>query len=275
MQRLISVKLATKLIFIILAVVVFFIFYNNFLLDKSLAALDVSLNALKTSDPAAIGLLLNIKTANEITRENFNDSIIAELDYLNTVIAQRPKSDDAQMILTNLVNSAKEERAPLLNTLDASALAIRKMLNNTLGLIDQNAREKQIKIIDKIKQAAKAHINGDFEKAKELYNEILKIAPNNNYAYIINGLLQQLQQQLVLIDKRNNVLNSLKGTTDFSKKPEYYFELGLIETQLLNYKEANNSFNKVINVGVSSSFECTVSPHITISAFSESFRISS
>ncbi|GEM_PF-6427533 len=237
------VKTAARLILVISGIVVFFIIYNNFLLDKSLAALDASLNTLKASDSAAVGLLLNIKAADEITKENFNDGLVAGLDYLNTVIAQRPDSDDAQIILSNLINSSKDQRPPLLNMLDSSSIKIKQILQ---GVIAPAAKAKQLQAIEAIKQAIKAHTAGDFLKAKELYQQAIKNAPDVNYAYVANGLLTELEQQIALENKRDEIRNALKSITDQNKILVDYIELGLIEIQLLNYAAADECFNKVI-----------------------------
>src|SRR3989338_55812 len=98
-----SINPLLSVISTIFLLVIFFIGYNNFLLDKSLLALDVSLQSLKAGDTLGVGLLLNIENSAEVAKDNFDESLMARLDYLSTTISERATTKDVQIVLSDLM----------------------------------------------------------------------------------------------------------------------------------------------------------------------------
>lgn len=247
MKSSLSLKLTLRIASVIFSLVLFFIIYNNFLLDKSLAALDVSLQGLKTGETLGISLLLNINSATEITKSEFDESRLAKLDYLNSTIFQRGGSKDAQIILSDLIDEKKRQRPDFLRALDAPAMVLKRGISNTFA---RGGGEQQIK--RDLKEAADAHNKGDFIKAKSLYTNIIASGGISRYIDIAKALLLDLNKQLVLEDEYNKLTSELKRLVAPDELARTYFKLGLLETQLLNFNKARDYFNKVLEVAPTS-----------------------
>ncbi|UCH12899.1 MAG: hypothetical protein JSW18_02890 [Candidatus Omnitrophota bacterium] len=149
-----SLRLTLTIAFIIFLLVIFFIGYNNFLLDKSLAALDVSLRTLRTGETLGVALLLNIDSVSELVKDDFDESRLAKLVYLDSTILERAASRDVQIILSNLINEKVEAKPNFLKALDISTLTFKRGISNTFALA-RRGNEPQLK------EGLKAAIDSD------------------------------------------------------------------------------------------------------------------
>ena len=239
-------SLTVKIFVILLLFVIFFVGYNSLILDKSLAALDASLQTLKTGDALGIGLLLDVDSVNEIIKEDFNQSRLSKLDYLSSTIIERAESQDVQILLSGLIEERSSKRANFLKTLDNSVLTFRRNLNKT-AIFSQRNREK---IKNDLEDAIDQHYKGDFEEAKALYQDIIKMAGTSHYADIARALLENLEKQVALKNRRNKLLIDLEQLTDTNDISLASYELGLIEIQLLDFHKAKDYFTKVQEISV-------------------------
>ena len=237
-----SLQLTLKIIVVIFLLVIFFIGYNSFLMDKSLVALDVSLQSLKAGETLGIDLLLNIDNAGEIVKEDFDESRLAKLDYLGSTILEGAATKDAQIVLSNLIDEKGRQKAGVLKSLDSSTLAFRRGISN---IFTGGGKEQQLK--QSLKQAVELHHNGDFTKAKGLYNNIIKSGGASRYAGVARALLTNLDKQLLLKGERDELASKVKRLSNTEETSKAYFKLGQLEMQLLNFKGAKVYFSKVLD----------------------------
>lgn len=238
-------RLTLRITFIIFLLIIFFIGYNRFLLDKSLIALDVSLQSLKAGETLGIGLLLNIDNAGEIVKDDFDETRMAKLDYVGSTILVRTAAEDAQIILSNLMGERTKAKANILRTLDISALALRRGIGRTFAFAG-GKRQQQLKM--SLQKAVDAHRNGNFAKAKDLYTAIIKTGGASRYANIAIVLLTNLDKQLLIKDERDKLTSGLKKLVDADEILRTYFRLGQLETQLLDFDQAGVYFGKILDM---------------------------
>ncbi|MBN1405175.1 MAG: tetratricopeptide repeat protein [Candidatus Omnitrophica bacterium] len=234
-----------RLGFIILLVVLFFVGYNSFLVDKSLIALDASLQSLKKGETLGVALLLNIDSANEIVKDDFNENNLAKLDYVGSTIIDRPASQDAQIILSNLIGSTVTEKRTIKDTLEASNLAFKRGLNSIFGRVNP---QDEINLKQKLKEATKAHASGDFDKAEALYLQVGRFAGASRYGDIASILLDNLKKQLLIKNEVNGLVAKIREPKNSTEAAKAYFKLGLLEIQLLNFAKAKEYFNKILEI---------------------------
>ncbi|MFH0732142.1 MAG: hypothetical protein V2A72_04360 [Candidatus Omnitrophota bacterium] len=243
-----SISLIAKIALIVVFFIILFIVYNNFVLDKSLAALDASLQTMGTGEASGIGLLLNVDSISEVVKGNFDESRLATLDYLDTSIQEGGGSVDTQIILSNLINEKAGDRPEFLRALDNYALVIKRGIRNIFGLKD----EKEQELKESLVEAVEAHHEGDVNKAASLYADIIRSAGVSQYGDIAKALLENLNKQALLREQRDKLAAELKQLSDSDEISNAYLEIGLVETQLLDFDQAKYYFNKVLETTPSS-----------------------
>ncbi len=208
-------------------------------------ALDASLQSLRRGDTLGVALLLNISSAGEVAKEDFDESRLVKLDYLNSAIFERTISKDVQMVLSNLIDKKAERRPNILKPLDASALTFKKGLSNMSAFV---GRKRTQQLREDLKDAVAVHRNGDFSRAGSLYVDIIKSGATSRYADIAKALSINLNKQSLLKEECDKLVSGLNRLTDINDILKTYFRLGLLKTQLLNFNQARDYFSKVLDI---------------------------
>lgn len=235
---------AIRVASIICIVVIFFIVYNNFLLDKSLAALDVSLQALKMGETAGASLLLNIDSVNEVTKPDFDESRVAKLDYVGSTIKERSTTEDVGIVLSNLIDEKKKQKMNLVKVLDNATLALKR--TTSAGASAITAKDKKRRVKELLEEATAAHYKGEFDRAKTLYLEIIDKSGATYYGNIAKALLASLDKQSAILQKRTELTSQLKQLSDKIQILDACLELGKLEMQLFNFPQAIDYFDRIL-----------------------------
>lgn len=235
-----TLHLVLNITIVFVLIVVFFVVYNNFLLDKSLMVLEASLQNLKAGDALGIGLLINIDNVNEIIKDDFDEVRLAKLDYLGSTIFDRTDTDDTQIILSDLMGGGSQQKSNILHTLDNSVLALRRGIGKAFGSgADENLLRRRME------KAIKAHSSGNLNTAKDLYVSTIKAAATSRYADIAKALMVSLDKQLLTRQQRDRLILTINQMSDTTQMMDANFKLGQLEIQLLDFNQAATYFIKV------------------------------
>jgi len=113
---------------VLLAVVVFFVSYNRFLIDHSLEVLRFSLDevskATTTEEAQGIDMLLDYTIIKEVSGKTIDSKNLANLEFAKNNMQQAKTGrqlEDVQFALKDMVSKKLEKRGVILNSLDAAA----------------------------------------------------------------------------------------------------------------------------------------------------------
>ncbi|MCQ9206194.1 MAG: tetratricopeptide repeat protein [Omnitrophica bacterium] len=205
---------------------IFFVSYNRYLLDKTLANLKISLKKLeRIQDPEVrntIMAILDDTFLMEVAREEIDPTILAKLEFSNQIITkmtQKAQLEDALYFIKDLIKKKEKGRAPILQVLDAISLNL-----------DPSKREENIGAVRAKIQTAKSELK--FYKDDELQEKYFEISRFH-----------------VLIKEWNKAISYLRKTIEIEANNEIakkaFFYLGLVHKFKGNFQQAKEIFSKV------------------------------
>jgi len=233
------------LLFLIISFIfaaIFFIFYNQYLIDRSLVNISISLNELeKTKD---IRLAKNLKDIlddvflNELIKEDIDLEVLLNIEF-STQIIDRPNRNeqlnDIKFFISNTLEKKEKSRNIFLLMLDKLFLKIfPKKRVEKIELIKQNienlkkdlylykGKDLQKKYLELIRLSLRIR---DFENAKDFCKKAIDIEPNSEvsqkiefYLAFVYKLTGDFKNSSILFSK---LKNSFKGElSNFSKYQE-------------------------------------------------------
>ena len=117
-----------KVITVLVAVVIFFVSYNRFLIDHSLEVLRFSLDevskAKTVKEAEGLDMILDYALLNEVANRKIDSSNVAGLEFAKSVIPKAKASrqlEDVEFALKGLIEKKTQERGVILNSLDKVA----------------------------------------------------------------------------------------------------------------------------------------------------------
>tara|TARA_B100000315_G_C14566911_1_gene583412 strand:- start:37 stop:1809 length:1773 start_codon:yes stop_codon:yes gene_type:complete len=222
-------KNVLPLLLAFLAAFVFFFNYNNYLLDKTLANLRVSLKKLESSDESDIAKvvkdILDDTFIMEIAREEIDAATLAKIEFSSQIVDKVAKEgdelllEDALDFLRDVIGKRELGKSRFANTLE-------KVLTN---LNPNQRQESQVSIKAKIEKLDKNASNLNGSALQKQYLEIARL-------YI---LLRDWDQALAYIDK----VKSVDSTTPIAKQALFYE--GLVSKLSGDYIKAQNIFSNI------------------------------
>lgn len=227
----------------LLGVVLFFAFYNRFILDANLQNLKSSLSVLDKATgvgQAEAALLLVDQTLTaEMSREEVNLENVAALQYAQGALASdepdRPV-DDAQVMVENVAAEKSSARNGVLATLDGIVTGTQSTLRRLTLFPRQAGKDPGSQEIDtaRLHQAFFWERRGRFLEAAEAYEQLLKNYPK----YIDQGALRlrlgYAYQRLQSFDKAQRLYRDLIRQ---SSRPDERAAAGQMLNQLLRAKD--------------------------------------
>lgn len=177
-----------------LSVIIFFLSYNTYLIDRSLENLKFSLDTMAQADDLIsgkdVGMLLDYSLIKEVSSNKLTLDDLAKFEYIDSVLRQggfARRVEDIRFILKEAVEKKIKDRALLGHADRANEVAL-SALNKLTGKRRHPAPVKVKSKIDEIKleAARNAENNWDFARAAKLYEELARDYP----AYEGRGLLK-------------------------------------------------------------------------------------
>jgi tetratricopeptide (TPR) repeat protein len=191
----------TYIILIVLAlVVIFFLGYNMYLIDYSLANLKLALNKvndIKTSEEAKnLASALDYSLFNEIASETLQSGNISKIELAKDILNKSQDANrlkDVKFALREVIKQKEKERPAVLIALDKLtslfAPGARKISKAKLEGQARDSREKigTLSDRDELQNAYYVLANtytqlSEFEKAKEAYERAIALNPDSNLA---------------------------------------------------------------------------------------------
>lgn len=189
----------TYLIFIIvLAAVLFFLGYNAYLVDRSLANLRIALdkvNDVKTLEDAhKLSSLLDYSLLNEVSSESLDSATIAKIEYAKDIL-DNPKEDsqlkDAQFAIGEVVAKKEKQRTPLLRAIDKLAGGVVPAITTAVAkdrleaqVVSLKERLPKLRDTAQLQEAYYELGNlytqlSEFPKAQEAFRKVGELDPNS------------------------------------------------------------------------------------------------
>jgi len=191
----------TYIILIVLAlVVIFFLGYNMYLIDYSLANLKLALNQvndIKTSGEAKnLASALDYSLFNEIASETLQSGNISKIELAKDILNKSQDANrlkDVKFALQEVIKEKEKERPAVLIALDKLSSLVapgaRKISKTKLEDQARGSREKigTLSDRDELQSAYYVLANtyaqlSEFEKAKETYDKAIAFNPDSNLA---------------------------------------------------------------------------------------------
>lgn len=172
---------------VLLGVLVFFGFYNRFVIDAKLQDLKTSLSVLDAA--AGVGqaeaalLLVDQTLVDQMAQAELDLQAVARLQYAQGTLAQdnfsRPV-EDAQLMVATLAEDRAAARPGLLKTLDGLALGAQKAFRQARLLPRRVLRGATSDVVNEelVREAARFERLGLFEKAAQNYETLIRQYPN-------------------------------------------------------------------------------------------------
>lgn len=220
---------------------IFFMSYNRYLLDRTLANLKISLKKLeKIQDPEVrktIKAILDDTFIMEVVREEIDHEILAKLEFSNQIIdkmTQKAQLEDALYFIQDIIKRKEKDRSPILQALDS-----------VLINLDSSKRQESEAAVEKKIKEIKKSLN--LYKGEELQDKHFKIA---KYYLLIKKWEEAIEyfQNIIEIEDKN------------LKAKKAFFYLGLVYKFKGDLRKAREIFSKIKNeltgeLGILSHFE--------------------
>lgn len=281
-------KFYGQLVLVLAPLVIFFIVYNRVVVDVNLQRLKLSLRVLGRADAAA-----KAEAAMTLIDQNLLYTVglsetpwteVAGLEYAKGVLASDPRRlvEDAQAVVSTLIAQRIEERGGVIETLDdlndAVQAAMQRVLLAPRFILHRQPLSDELDV-DRLSQAVKYERLGEFVKAEQLYQELLKAHPTYRgrgdlqlrlgylyhrqrafasaermYRQVLRqtrdpvevGIARQLLAELARARRQSEEAVGLKArvhqTVEPSARQQAAFELGVKQMQGMDFEAAIQSF---------------------------------
>ncbi|MFH1407085.1 MAG: tetratricopeptide repeat protein [Candidatus Omnitrophota bacterium] len=179
-----------KLAAVFAAVIIFFLGYNTYILDRSLENLKYSLDAVSTIETAEgagdVSMLMDYNVLREIAGQKLNPEKLANLEYAKTVMASGAsgrKLEDVEYMLNTLVEDKLKERGAALNVLDSVVRFFGRASGKVARLLYIFKKKKSTVVDSALLEEARSHESSwKFPEAAAAYEKF--IAKNKDYEKI-------------------------------------------------------------------------------------------
>lgn len=241
---------------------IFFVSYNRYLLDKTLANLKISLKKLeKIQDPEVrntIKAILDDTFLMEVAREEIDPTILAKLEFSNQIIVKMTKKgqlEDALYFIQDLIKKKEEGRAPILQILDAIALNLNpSKREENIGVVRAKIRTikrelklyKGNKLQEKYFGIARLYVLAkEWDEAISYLQKIIEIEANNGIAkkaFFYLGLVHKFKGNF---QQAREIFSKVKDDLKGELRALSYFEEGDSLYRMGKLKEAINVFEQI------------------------------
>jgi len=199
---------------IVVAVFLFFRFYNRFLLDTHLNNLQNALSILETAtgvgQAEAALLLVDQTLVNQMAQEEADWVQWSALHYVHNTLGtdrlQRPV-EDAQAMVLILAEDRSQNRPAIFNTLDRIILSVQGTIQQTV-LVPRRAFKAtsfQPMGLLQLEQAIRTENLGLWDQAARLYERLLKTYPDDPNRFVVALRLAHLYQYLQDFDRAQDL----------------------------------------------------------------------
>lgn len=233
--------LALKIFLIIFAVVLFFFTYNRFLVDHSLKNLETSLANIEEGNLVGVDYILEHATIEAVTSDNLRET--AKLEYVQTAIDRKEITEDTKIILSSMIEVRREKRGLLRNLLDRLNSKFNEIKNFILTF---GKRKPASYLSSTLREATRLFKAKDFERAKELFNEVVRYGYGTSYARAAEVYIKNIEDRVRTQESINKLLASLDKIETPTEKQIIYYRLANLYMSISEYEKAEEYFNKTI-----------------------------
>lgn len=244
-------KKTYKLASVVIFVVIFFLVYNTYLVDRSLVNLKIALNkaaeAKTVEDLQRLKPFLRIPILKEISKKTLSKEILLSLETTENIASgarSEQQVEDIKFYLKSAIKAIEKERGGFLSALDNLNSQI---IAPTVKLSKTNLEAKAIAIQDKIKDTK------DKEALLNLYYELgniysqLSDLPEAEKAFLAAVNIEP--KNPLAIKARFNLAWIYKSSGDYDKAKSYFEDLSkeFPELELAiasQYEMADTSYKK-------------------------------
>jgi len=249
------------------AAILFFVFYNSYIVDHSLVNLRLALNSVAEAqtveDLRKIQPLLKIPLMNEVSKKEISSELLLSLETADSMLENAKTEDqkyDVNFYLKNAIRKKEEKRNKLLVFLDKfTGFFSGAKLDYGAGQLKNKAAELISKINstrDKDIRQSYAYSLGnvymqlkDFEKAKEAFSQSVDFAPDSPLAWKARFNLAfcykysgDREKALALFEEvGKNTANLNVAVTGQYESADTLYRLGRYEQARDRYAELANS----------------------------------
>ena len=198
-----------KPIIILVFIMVFFSFYNIFLVDHALEDLRFSLEqtalAYSVEDADGVDMVITKSMSEEMPYAKINTRDIANLEYAKKVIVKGKdfrQLDSAKVALTSVIAQKEKKRGWFLSLLDKIFRPIRKNVGKLAHIYSIIVKPPKLTIASPAEQVELIESISTLEKEQDLnkavagLKELIKKYPNNEKTPLIKLRLANLYQKL-------------------------------------------------------------------------------
>ena len=169
------------------AVVIFFVVYNLYITDQSLAdikfAIEQAANAQSLDDLQGLNMILGNVVLKEVANKKVDSESLVKLDFAAGVTSKAEvlvQVNDIKFMLSDVLAKKKKERPNVLSALDGINQMVIDARNNLAGAAS-GINKKEVVVVepdqDKILSAQESEAKGDIEAAIKVYEMALKQVP--------------------------------------------------------------------------------------------------
>jgi len=218
-----------KPVAILLFLVAFFVFYNAYLVDKSLEILNISLEETVNAQSAAsiedVSMLLRNALLNEVSKPDLDLTSITALDLASTIANESQSLHQlktSQAAIQMVVKKKTDARFFLLQWLDRINHEMQRIfffVEKMVMRLVKGAIEKPKPMVryDLVRQAKELERSGSLEEARKAYAEFIGL---NRGAEGIGLIITRLAFVEMKLGRYEEAKNSLAGVTSASNSTE-------------------------------------------------------
>jgi len=250
-----------KVIAVLLAVTLFFIFYNYYLVDRSLVNLNFALNALAQAqtveDFNKIKPFLKAPLLNELAKKNASPEVILSLGVANSILSNPnalKQKGEIQLYIKNVIKLKEASKNKVLFVIDRLNSEIFKSKE---VLVEANIASEVNKIQTKLQSAADINLrqaltydlgniyfrNNDFIKAQEAFLLVINYAPDAKIAWQSKFNLGLSYEYSGDYDKALSIFDEVsKHKQDLKLAVSAKFEFANVLYALKRYRQARDKY---------------------------------
>ena len=176
-----------KPLVVVAAVVVFFLVYNIYIVDRSISdiqfALEQTAKAQSIEGIQGLDMMLDAAVLKELSSKKVNSQNLVNLDFASGItrdVQVLSQTRDIRFMLSEVLENKKKNRNVILNVVDGISEKITKIAGKTHDSIVKVALKETVVVgFDEgsFSAARELEIKGDLYAAIKAYEDVLKVAP--------------------------------------------------------------------------------------------------
>lgn len=287
------VKKTYKPIVALIAVILFFAFYNAYLIDHSLDSLKLALtqtaSAQTLEETESLQTLIDYALISELTAYKMNSGNLADLTRSRNITTKGKSTEqikDMELALKEIIKRREKQRGVILTSLDRFVNGVRNIKNkieiaflikkpkvaiavDTSYLDKAKALEEAWELSEaienyklfiasypnyehidviRLKLAYSYEKSKNYLNAEKIYERIIKISRGTNEAQVAQAKLIQLKEMQALLVRKARLTAKIAKLKDTSDLQEAYYQLGTVNSKLLDFPSAQNNYVKVVEL---------------------------